>query len=70
MLFYVSSTESGYVVYVVYFGIFYTQVPKPRKKRGFAEVIHLLTGLHQEHRQALLEMRDDQERSFHTLVES
>ncbi len=34
----------------------------------FADVIHSLTGLHQEHHQALLDMREDQERSFQTLV--
>ncbi len=34
----------------------------------FADVIHSLAGLHQEHHQALLDMREDQERRFQTLV--
>ncbi len=36
----------------------------------FAEVIQSLAGLHQEHHQALLEMRDDQERRFCALVQA
>ncbi len=36
----------------------------------FAEVIQSLAGLHQEHHQALLEMRDDQERCFCALVQA
>ncbi|KAI2644928.1 Retrovirus-related Pol polyprotein from transposon 17.6 [Labeo rohita] len=36
----------------------------------FAEVIHSLAGLHQEHHQALLDMREDQERRFQALVQT
>ncbi|XP_058651173.1 uncharacterized protein LOC131551934 [Onychostoma macrolepis] len=36
----------------------------------FADVIHLLAGLHQEHHQALLDMREDQERRFRVLVQT
>ncbi|XP_058624167.1 uncharacterized protein LOC131535173 [Onychostoma macrolepis] len=36
----------------------------------FAEVIQSLAGLHQEHHQALLEMRDDQERRFRSLMQA
>ncbi len=36
----------------------------------FAEVIHSLAGLHQEHHQALLDMREDQERRFWALVQT
>ncbi len=36
----------------------------------FAEVIQSLAGLHQEHHQALLDMRKDQERRFCALVQT
>ncbi|XP_016349238.1 protein lin-7 homolog A-like [Sinocyclocheilus anshuiensis] len=36
----------------------------------FAEVIHSLAGLRQEHHQALLDMREDQERRFRALVQT
>lgn len=36
----------------------------------FAEVIHSLAGLHQEHHQAQLDMREDQERQFQALVQT
>ncbi len=36
----------------------------------FADVIQSLAGLHQEHHQALLDMREDQERRFCALVEN
>ncbi len=36
----------------------------------FAHVIQLLAGLHQEHHQALLDMREDQERRFCALVQN
>ncbi len=35
-----------------------------------AEVIHSLAGLHQEHHQALLDMREDQEHRFRALVQT
>ncbi len=36
----------------------------------FAEVIQSLAGLHQEHHQALLDMREDQERRFCALIQT
>ncbi len=36
----------------------------------FADVIQSLAGLHQEHHQALLDMREDQERRFCALVQN
>ncbi len=36
----------------------------------FALVIHAFAGLHQEHNQALLDMREDQERRFQTLFQT
>ncbi len=36
----------------------------------FAEVIQSLAGLHQEHHQALLYIREDQERWFRALVQT
>ncbi len=36
----------------------------------FADVIHSLAGLHQEHHKALLDMREDQERRFCALVQN
>ncbi len=36
----------------------------------FAEVIQSLAGLHQEHHQALLDMREDQERWFRALIQT
>ncbi|XP_058609922.1 uncharacterized protein LOC131525932 [Onychostoma macrolepis] len=36
----------------------------------FADVIHSLAGLHQEQHQALLDMREDQERRFRALVQT
>jgi len=35
-----------------------------------AEVIHSLVGLHQEQHKVLLDMRDDQEKRFHALVQA
>ncbi|RXN13528.1 SCAN domain-containing SCAND2P [Labeo rohita] len=60
---------------------FVTLVPKPGKEVGtpwlsspsssqFAEVIHSITGLHQEHHQALLDMREDQKHRYQALVQT